>query len=199
MNALHSYGSLCARFLFLPTSFDVLLLIWFKSIFVHLFSMTDSCLLICVYVYKCLQYPHYLHMIIVTINRSFVVCLPGFFFVLQSIWCRSPFLNLFNNSPINTLKLNACWNSLRRFRKLPTKPHRCSWIEWYWRWPSDALWNVRHFCFRWNTSFESKLPAILLHFIVITKSSNCTKCVIVVVIFYISINFLKSIRILVII
>lgn len=148
------------------------LLIWFKSIFVRLFSMTDSCLLICVY--KCLQYPHYLHMIIVTIKRSFVVCLPFFLFIqLMSV----AFFNVFNNSPINTLNLNACWNSSGRFCKLPTKLFRCSWIEWYWRWPSDALWNVRNFfLLRWNTSFKSKLPAISLHFIVIIKSSNCTKC-----------------------
>lgn len=69
----------------------------FKSfIFVHLFSMTDSCLLICVH--ECLQYPHYPHMIIVTINRfiSFFYFCPLLVFLCSS-----------NNSPGPNIMLNS--------------------------------------------------------------------------------------------
>lgn len=68
----------------------------FKSfIFVHLFSMTDSCLLICVH--ECLQYPHYPHMIIVTINRFIS-------FIFVHCWF---FLCSSNNSPSPNIMLNS--------------------------------------------------------------------------------------------
>lgn len=68
------------------------LLIRFKGIFsfFHLCSMTDSCLLICVH--ECLQYPHYLHMIIVTINLR---C--RFLFYLPSVCEFSKFVYKIHN------------------------------------------------------------------------------------------------------
>lgn len=100
MNALQSYGSTCvplycwlAFFFFLSCLHCArVLLIRFKGIFsfFHLCSMTDSCLLICVH--ECLQYPHYLHMIIVTINLR---C--RFLFYLPSVCEFSKFVYKIHN------------------------------------------------------------------------------------------------------
>lgn len=128
---------------------------WFKSIFVRLFSMTDSCLLICVH--ECSQYRHYLHMIIVTINHALF-----FRFNFMSV----AFLNSFNNSSINTQSkclLNSFQAILQDGAEILVE--------------SKDIDDDRAFAFEmysilmWNTFLNTKLPAIPLHFIVVTKST----------------------------
>lgn len=124
----------------------------FKSfIFVHLFSMTDSCLLICVH--ECLQYPHYPHMIIVTINRfiSFFLFLSiaGFFYVRPTIH----------------LVQILCWILRCDFVSRPNSSS--SQIEKYCRWSSFE------FSPQWNP-FESNCGQFWL-FSLNKKNSNFTR------------------------
>lgn len=133
-----------------------------KAFCVHLFSMTDSCLLICVH--ECLQYPHYLHMIIVTINRFFFLSTIRICFVFF-------FAIAFNNSPINSQ--SKC---LAEFFDSNPATVATSMIRWQLTGIDDdhdlcSLWNVRHFFLKWNTSssFQQiyKLQTMPHHFYIV--------------------------------
>lgn len=154
--------------------------------------MTDSCLLICVH--ECLQYRHYPHMIIVTTNRFIYLV---FFLIRVRCVCLFSLFFIFVDEFIQQFTYKyTIWMfrwilrcDLLSGRQIHLKFSR---IERYWRWPralntADRPIAVKHFY-----EPNCRLDVSCCHYekVVILRE---------LILFNISINFPKSIRILVII